>query len=1180
MSAKRFPAPQPDEGTVAQQERAANPANNAWVSANAGSGKTYVLASRVIRLLLAGVQPESILCLTYTKAAAAQMKSRVFDRLAQWLPLDDRELSAAIEQVIGRRPDATERLRARTLFARALETPGGLKIQTIHAFCEAVLHRFPLEANVPAHFEMMDDASQAAVLDEARIDLLVNPEPEAKAAMQRLLAAFGDSRFDNIIKEITGSRLLMERVLQGIEGDEPALDILCAQFGLQPGQSRDAIVDEWNQFNFRTQPDWQGVHDFALAQDSKSAEILPGAIVAMSKANSAAEIEAVLRSVVLTSSGEFAKFGNRFPKVMKTAFPELAEDLPGFFDHMKSVVDQLAHFDELCATHDVLVIANALLTRYHRMKASRGLLDFGDLIARTANLLSRADVGAWVRYKLDAGIDHLLVDEAQDTSRLQWAVIDALTNDFHDGEGAASAVRTIFVVGDEKQSIYSFQGARPEQFFEERARFGNDLQEIGQTLHRVPLAASFRSVAEVLEAVDIVFADETNAIGLGEAETRSLHRSLRNNQHGAVELWPVIEGEKAQRPENWHEPEAGGHDAAEALAQRIADTIERWLTRAEPVLAGGLPVRAGDIVILVRKRDSVPTAVTRALKKRGIPVAGADRLKMMSHIAVLDLLALARFLLEPEDDLSLAECLKSPIFGFDDDDLLALAHGRGDESLGARLHSAAGEPGAPERITKAVDQLAHWRTLAASNTAFGFFATIFARHGVREALVARLGAETPDVLDEFLAAAQSAQRDGAASLQQFVRRFETTEIEIKREQDQAGDQVRVMTVHGAKGLEAPVIFLIDQGSPPRIMSNGFIRPCPDDPDDAPRILVPAPSKPKSSVKAGIETRLNELEAAEYRRLLYVGMTRAADRLVVCGLRKTPRKTDPEPGVKETWHDMVWRTLCTQPQTRLMQTPEGPAFLFEHVGQAPESTGEFAEPPAAPDQVEPVPDWFIKPAPPEPPAPRPLAASSVGSLVVDVPPETGTMLGGSLLGASGSPVPPSRAAQRGTALHTLLQFLPDAPPATWQETATKWCQRALSDWTGEEHAALVAEALAVLEHPALTAPHVQSVRTEVAISATLRVAGEERAVSGVIDRLVVAPDGVTIIDYKSNQAVPGAIDALSQSHVAQMALYRAMVADLYPDRPVICVLIYTRGPVAFELPDDMLMAALAEREIVS
>ncbi|WP_069308428.1 double-strand break repair helicase AddA, partial [Methylobrevis pamukkalensis] len=910
------------EATRRDQGIATHPRRSVWVSANAGSGKTYVLSRRVIRLLLAGADPGAVLCLTFTKAAAAEMSNRVSEVLGSWAVLDDAALSAEIAALEGRTPPPETLPRARRLFARALETPGGLKIQTIHGFCEALLQRFPLEAGIAGRFTVLDERDGAArlqaAIDAAIVEAARAPQSLVGRAQARLLPEIGDEAITSALATLASRREAFTRWLEGFGGLSEALRDLANRLGTGAGDSLARIDAETLE-----SPVFDGAYLARLRPElaaGKSTDLdLAARLDAVRLAADPAEAAGAWRDVFLRKdSGRLvARAASRFgTKGVRANLPDLEERFAAEIARLDRLEERRAALVSFERTEALARLAARVIESFEAGKAAAGALDFDDLVNRAARLLSRSDAAAWVQYKLDQGIDHLLVDEAQDTSPQAWNVISALTGEYFAGKGTHERdSRTLFAVGDEKQSIYSFQGAAPHLFGAMRADIGRRAEAAGAGYADVSLHLSFRSTPEVVKAVDLVFAPPHAHDGLSSDGGGTVHETVRAGEAGFVEVWPEIAVAVPPEPENWYDPvdETRGLDAAGLLARRIAAAVRGWLDAGER-LADGRPIRPGDILVLVRKRGGFVDAMARAFGEAGIPVAGADRLKLMRHIAVMDLLALARVVLLPEDDLTLAALLKSPLIGISEDTLFTLAHGRRG-FLHERLREAAATDAA---CRLAHERIAGWRARADMIDPYAFFAGILAADGGRRAFRARLGPEVDDVLDEFLALALAYVEGETPSLEGFLAFAAASEHEIKREMDARRNEARIMTVHGAKGLEAPVVFLVDQGSRPVHAAHrpDIVWLAPDaDPaaptgrttgDGGPPVWVRSGRQP-AAVEAAIEAeRLAALQ--EYRRLLYVGLTRARDRLVVCGL--APGQTIEEP----RWYGLVHDALVPEAET--------------------------------------------------------------------------------------------------------------------------------------------------------------------------------------------------------------------------------------------------------------------------
>ena len=711
----------PDK-TRLDQAAASDPARSAWVDANAGSGKTHVLARRVVRLLLRGTPPDKVLCLTFTKAAAANMANRVLAELAKFATAKDDDLDRALVEIDGGTPGPQRRARARRLFAEALETPGGLKVQTIHAFCDRVLHQFPFEAGVPAGFSVLDERLGDELLSEARARVLVeaanDPASPLGRALETAIASASDDGLATALAEAVQDRHAITAWIKAAGGVEAASAAIAESLGLERGDTRAGVEALMLASPHLPRREWPAVA--AVFTDGGVADQkLAGYFSAATSGDDATALDGYLK-VFLTDKEE-PRSDKTFPsRRIRDDHPALAEALRAERDRLVPLLDRRRAAAVAERSAALLLLAAAVIKRYEAMKARRALLDFDDLVANTRRLLE--DVGAaWVLYKLDRGIDHVLVDEAQDTSEAQWAIVSALTAEFFAGKGAREVPRTVFAVGDAKQSIFGFQGAAPAMFGEMQAHF-KDAAEAGEAAWTsVRLDVSFRTAQPVLDAVDRVFAQDAARAGLQVADDAALaHQSVRAGAPGVVELWPMIEPDvAAESREPWDLPV----DAATAaspnvrLARRIAASVLAW-TRGGRRTGEGTPITAGDVLILVRRRGPLFEAVLKALKDCGLPVAGADRLVLAEHIAVMDLLALGDAVLSPFDDLALACVLKSPLFGFTEDELMALAAGR-PGTLASAL-----DAGLDAKARAAAEQLAQWRVEGRALRPFDFYARV------------------------------------------------------------------------------------------------------------------------------------------------------------------------------------------------------------------------------------------------------------------------------------------------------------------------------------------------------------------------------------------------------------------------------------------------------------------------
>ena len=1111
-----------DEATL-NQIAAADPARTTWLTANAGSGKTRVLTDRVARLLLAGTAPERILCLTYTKAAATEMQNRLLSRLGKWAMLPEAELRAELAQ-LGEAGDP-DLPQARRLFARAIETPGGLKVQTIHSFCAALLRRFPLEAGVPMGFAELDDRSARAL----------------RAQIIEDMAEAGDPAIRDLTRLQSGDNL--DGFLAGLSQVDyqapPDADALWRALDLPPGVTADALLAD---VFTGTESDLFDAL-IPVLRTGKSTDAKLAAALSQGRWRDPGMADLwILCGCLLTGGGAKVPFSAKIGSIptkdlRQGACAPFTDDLDDLMTRVELARPQalaLATAERTLALHR---FGHAFTARMTAEKTAHGWLDFDDLIHRTAQLLEESSMAQWVLWRLDGGIDHILVDEAQDTSPDQWRVIRRLTDEFTGGDGAHDRPRTLFVVGDPKQSIYSFQGADIAVFEAMRDRFAADFQAVQQPMQQRGLAHSFRSSPAILSLVDAVFHGDA-AQGLGDPPR---HVAFRGTLPGRVDIWPALpEPDSPERPD-WKQPvdAPAENDANTELARIIARQIRDMLgTPMRDAKSGDLrPIGPGDIQILVQRRSDLFGALIAELKSAGLPVAGADRLKLAAELAVRDITATLSVLATPEDDLSLAAALRSPLFGLSEDDLFRLAQRRKGEFLWAKLRDS--------QHLVALDILNDLAGRADYVRPYDIIARLLTRHGGRAALLARLGPEAEDGIDELLSQALAYEQVETPSLTGFLVWLQSDDVQVKRQLPSGeGGLIRVMTVHGSKGLESPVVIL------PETQKR---RP------DSRQRIVRVDDKPVWKGAAGDRCDAVALAVAEWdqrqdeerRRLLYVAMTRAESWLIVAAAGETGDGLD-------SWYSMIAEGATRADLTRAtLSVPGLGDGLRLSFGDWPEQAVTDHRAPLPP---QPAPDWAMR-MPPQP-------ADYVGVL-------TATGLGGAKVIAAVTQGDRDAAMLRGTRLHLLLEHLPDHPQTEWPglaRTLLAGAEGGLPD--AEDLDDLLAEAEDLIKAPALDAvlrpaPGTQ-VLPEVAVTTPLP---DGRILNGIIDRLVVAPDHVMAVDYKTNSAVPATPEATPEGILRQMAAYRLALRGIWTDRPVRVAVLWTQTAELMELPDAVMDKAL-------
>ena len=1152
----------------ANQRRAADPAASVWVAASAGTGKTKVLTDRVLALLVTGTPSSRLLCLTYTRAAAAEMAIRVQKALGEFAVMDDESLARSIAALGLGAPDGDRLARARGLFAKVLDCPGGLKIQTIHAFCESLLRRFPVEAGLAPHFQVLDETEQKALLAAARDEVLARaagagpagPEDALARAVDRIAGRLGAEDFDALMQNLTAERGRIARLLAQARGLDGAVAAICAHLGVDPGLTEaDVIAAACADGTF----DAAGLRAAAVVMaeggvtDQKHVALITPWLAAEASVRPAL-YENYLGGF-LTAKGEIFKTLISKGALKSAKRPDdLLSAMADEAARLLAVEEKRRAVRTAQGSIAALTIGAALIDAYGARKAARARLDYDDLILHTRSLLSSREATQWVLYKLDGGIDHVLVDEAQDTSPDQWEVVRRLTGEFFAGLGRRAerddTIRTMFAVGDAKQSIYSFQRADPRFFAEMRDAYRGEVAAAGGDFRDVGLHHSFRSTAPVLAAVDSVFARPLARDGLGTAQEAIAHVTRRDGQAGVVEVWPAIEPLEEALPDPWAPlPDAETGGSAEArLARLIAARVKEWIGTLE-MPARGRTLRAGDVLVLLRTRTRLVDKLVRAFKRLGIGVTGVDRMKLATELAIMDLVAMARFLILPDDDYSLACVLKGPFCDLDDDDLLALAPGR-KGSLWAELNARAGEKA---RWLAARDALGALLARTDYLRPFELFAAMLDENDGRARLIARLGAEAEDPVNEFLELALAFERGRAPSLQGFLAWFEGGQSDIKRDLEQASrDEVRIMTVHGAKGLQAPVVILPDTMSALKAPRAPYW--CPGGHGAEMPLWTPRTAD-LDPLARELRAQAERARDEEYHRLLYVAMTRAEDMLFVTGWKG---RNNPPAGC---WYNLVRDGLAATPGVETVSFTDPLTGAVDDglrlaAPQAPGRPlhGADTEPAAARgDGAVTLDGWERLP-------PRPEAAvrTVTPSTVNDAAAEPAVL----------SPLSGDAAARfrKGRLVHGLLELLPGVPPARWRAAAERFLARPSLGLDPALRREIAEETLALLDDPAFGALFGPGSLAEVPVTGVL--AGN--VVSGQIDRLVVGDSDVRIVDYKTARPVPTDASEVAPAYVTQMAFYRAALAAIFPGRTVRCALLYTAAPKLVELPSAVLDAAFA------
>jgi ATP-dependent helicase/nuclease subunit A len=1079
-----------------KQQQATCPQTHTWVDASAGTGKTKILTDLILRLLLNDTPPSNIIALTFTKAAATEMKSRILDVLSQWAILDTASLQRDIMSMIGCMPNAVQLNKARSLFTEVLDCPGGLKIQTIHHFCQELLHRFPLEARIPLNHTLLNENEARRLLDQ-----IINRTLYAED-LSLILQHYSYAYLKECLLEILTSTTASIDIVDLNQKREALQSFLQVDLSISPSHLLSSFLDD--------SPDWQ-VAITILNEGSPSDQRLADRL------KQPRFYDQYLTSF-LTQDGTIRK--HLLSKKIDTSYPHIAAQVKQEAERIYDFNKQLRHLIAAHFSYALYHLAAKVNVNYQKHKEEHAMLDFDDLIIKTNHLLNTPGISPWILYKLDYQIDHILVDEAQDTNPLQWQIILKLTEDFFAGQSAREIIRTVFVVGDYKQSIYSFQGADPKLFLELKQIISEKAQLVKQRWQNISLDVSFRSCQAILDVVDAVFAPGDVSQGVHVGNQTLKHKSNRPLDGGKIEFWPLV---KELTDEQIPYPAI----ASQTLARQLAAEIKQWLKEKRQIPAKGRSLEPQDIMILVQRRHAFMYDLIRNLKKNGIPVAGPDRMYLLDQVYIQDLLAFGRFLLLPSDDYSLACLLKSPLFNFSEEDLFELCAKREDRTLWAYLNQQS-----PFNSTykRAQEMLIHYLNKVDYLTPFEMYAHLLGVSHGRQQFFARFGEEIADGLDEFLNLALNFESRSSASLELFLAEFVKQDPEIKRDFSNSDiNAVRITTVHGAKGLEAPIVILSDTTFVPKTLPPLLWTELRD-------IQIPLWNAPKSFACEPIERvkKHNQVkQEEEYRRLLYVALTRAEDELYICGW-----VTDQDPARH------CWYTLIQQGMLSLGAKEHNNRLIIEY----PQRQSKIPlRHPLSKEGREEIPPWLFNPAKQEKVSTQFLSPSKLGQDLA--------------IGFSPLEKQSSQRYQMGRVLHKLLELLANTVHADRQTKANQvFREYNLSMEKRHECYQLIE---AILDDPQFHYLFGSGSYAEVPIAGQLR--GEKY--SGQIDRLVIRPEEIIIIDFKSDQHPPQTADLIDSRYCQQLLIYKQLLQQIYPHHKIFCQILWIRAKSLMSIPEE-------------
>ncbi len=1062
------------------RSNAINPNFSVWVNASAGTGKTKILIDRVLRLLLENKR--NILCLTFTNAAANEMENRIHSILSKWAICSDSVLAADLEQLdffpmssqcvtLGSRKNKDYLTRARRLFSE-LENLG-LTIQTIHAFCYKLISSFPIEAGIAPnctlseckelhsiifnkvlHNETVQDDINliATEIDENKLrDLLYTlcvkrsaSANDSKYIKDKLSAP--DEIHDLQSETIEHVERLAEILSEGSKRDQSYSEILYSTVIPAGIQKKRTSVTRWN--------------------DTK--------------------VENLAKVFLKSESHEKKSISSIATKSILEKFKDAEQIIESVQNVVFTHIRDMNSYQIFKRTSSLLGVFKVYIDLYNSEKSKNALLDYNDIINLATNLLSNPNYKDWILFNLDQKIDHILVDEAQDNSISQWKIITNLCDEFFAGNDEK---RTLFVVGDVKQSIYRFQGANPHLFNYMQQYFHTKTG--GRDWISCQLEKSFRSTPEVLMLVDRIFNNFRAEISFNDNEIK--HVPHRENDQGYIEIWPALPRRKEKEQQALQIPLTCRENyiiADRLLAQTIANRIHNWLNEGRILVAKDRHIEPRDIMILVRQRNVLVDYIISELKKANVPVVGRDYFRIMDYIAVQDLIALAEFLLLQANDLALANALKSPLFNFTEDDLFNIAYDRKEHSLWERIQDYS---------VVIYSELNYLINLSRIESPLALFTHIL-RTGKKK-FAARLGLECFEVLDEFMNLVLQFENP---SLQAFVQWIKENNPEIKNDMQSERNAVRIMTIHKSKGLQAPIVFLVDTNTVPRNSESIIF-----DGTEVPFWCGKNNNAYCDQVKR--EKKLEDYN--EYLRLLYVALTRAEDELYILS---------KEPVQKGSWYDLI--TKYGEPYEKKQRDLQ-PIFKEKVEVLCVNANYPY---------IYKKRDYFDVPVISLPPA---LAHSSVSSQRVTL--ESSEKEGAEWIPVSATWMTDGYA--RGLIIHSILQYMPKIE----KERRKNWVRKYL-DNISEDKDEIYSKILAFNEKYGYLFD--LEGKSEITLSGTI----DGKSVLVRLDRLCITQDKAIIIDYKSHRNV--SVSLLNEIK-KQMLIYKTLVQEIYPNKQVECVVIW-------------------------
>jgi len=1119
-----------------KQSIASDPQYSIWTSASAGSGKTTVLVKRLLRMFLCGIEPSKILCITFTNTAAAEMRNRINSKLSEWATFDDDKLESEIFKLEGGNVDGMpKKLKiARSLFAKILDYSNDFKILTIHSFCQQVIKRFPLEANIIPNFKIADEILSTELLLQAKDEILKTDDKKISEAIKYVFTYKNEEDFLELLKQTIRQKdnlLYLKSKFFTVDG---VIDEIRRVFNIKRGENIDEITKKFID-NIDLSLFTYDIIDTIKTIGKKTDLDFINSIMSVKKnvndyINVFLTKDKTIRKKIITKS-----VSDKFPEIYAFTIAEASRVF-----EFKEKLSNIHNFEFTAA---FLRITYHIFDIYAGLKRKGGYLDYSDLIFETSRLLNDSKYrnlgnenmySNWINYKLDEGLDHLLIDEAQDTSPIQWDIVKSITEEFFAGYGQKDDEnRTIFVVGDEKQSIFSFQGAEPLNFNIMLKYYMEKVKNAGKKFEKIYLETSFRSLKSILSITDAVFSEPSRLKAITKIESIIKHNVVRSDGIGKVEVWPLVEAknvekedEKNNRIMDWKINYLENIELTnkQKLAEIIANRIDSWFKKGKLIYSRKdaclRQVKYSDIMILVKSRDKdFINYLIRQFNKHNIRTTGNDKFNLIDNIIAQDIISLFRFILFNEDDLSLANIVKSPFLSLNENDLYELCDFKNNNScsLWKALKTI-------KRFSEKKLILEELLDKSKSMGIYEFMFYLFETKGFRLKFKERFPYITDEVVNEFFTIANNYETNhNNSTLLNFVYFLEDSGLEIKRDMEQSSDEIRIMTIHSSKGMESPIVILPDTNHATNTIYK--IDKVLNLKDDSSDYTIPLLQKENSFFLDEVKDRMKFETEEEYLRLLYVAMTRAENELYICDYIKNN-------GSKENcWYEIIKQAVEKSGAKRKRDDDMDGDILY--IGDDDIFDSNPVNCNKKNIECEPQNSYIIE------------------DILDNISKNKEKKLESKIINPSTyyaesvlkNPHEGSINIENGKLVHKLLEILPDSPRDEWDDIIDIY----LKNKNNTQEIKRVV--LKILNDEKFNFLFSKDSKAEVPIFGNL----DGDIISGRIDRLAIIDNTIYVVDYKNTNTLP---DFPPKNYIKQLELYKKLLTKIYVGKNIKCFILWT------------------------